>query len=154
MRIARCAVFKFKWLYIIRQDKADETSLGPGMSNSGKGTCDGSYLSTVARGTSQIPCRKFQDVGNIIVDEISLVDARMLNAIDVMLRQVGKEKSHSVVSVSSSWEIFISFLRSTSCLCTRDLKTKTQRMTPATSISHAEPDVKRGSASTLPSSST
>ena len=33
---------------------------------------------------------KFQDVKIIIIDEISLVDARMLNAIDVMLRQVNK----------------------------------------------------------------
>ena len=32
--------------------------------------------------------RKFQDVKIIIIDEISLVDARMLNAIDVMLRQI------------------------------------------------------------------
>ena len=39
VRRARCVGCKLKGWHITRQDKADETNLGPGMSNSGKGTC-------------------------------------------------------------------------------------------------------------------
>ena len=54
VRIAWCAVRNCNWMYITRQDRTDEANLGPGLLELGKATGDGTYLSTVARGTCRI----------------------------------------------------------------------------------------------------